>query len=534
MPAMAAEAEYDHNILLKNLVPLNALSDDHLGQLISRLTIERAGDGEFLFREGDTDHHHVYLLEGRVTLLSGTREVDVVQSGTKTARFALAHHWPRKFSARAKGEVRFVRIESRLISELLVRTQSQSYRVSELDGETDGDWMTQVLRSRVLQQIPPSNIQNVLRRMEEVNISADEVVIRQGEKGDYYYVIVRGTGVVTHTGPAGERQVAVLGPGDGFGEEALVSEGIRSSTVSMVSDGMLMRLRKEDFVELIGRSLLRSVKMEAAKTLIEQGASWVDIRSLEDYAANHLPGALHLPLDTLRERCTDYVFETSYIVYGKHFNDSAVGAFLLRARGFDAWVLEGGITDQEITSFSQEGKKGSGSETAVEPQSPSAEEATKPPPKQGQSLEQQIQELKSRYHRALHQRVAEIHQLRQMLEAANADRQRLEKALQMARKENATLRSKTTGGDAQLEQRIAELQQELDDVQEILQEASAQESSSHWERLRIQSMLTSTEQALAEQREINRVLREENEATMRRLEVMQRELLQAEGGQQSE
>ena len=477
------------------------------------MRIERAKDGDLLFREGDTDHQHIYLLEGRVVLLSGTREVDAVQSGAKTARFALAHQWPRKFSARAVGEVRFIRIESRMINDLLVRTQSQSYRVSDLDGEADGDWMTQVLRSRMLQQTPPSNIQNVLRRMEEVDIPAGTAVIRQGEEGDCCYIIVRGAGVVTRGDGGSDQQVALLGPGDSFGEEALVTGGVRCATVSMASDSVLMRLNKGDFAELIRRPLLRSVKIEAARVLVEQGAGWIDIRSPEDYTASHPPGAMNLPLGTLRERHIDCALEGTYVVYGGLVSDSAVGTFLLREQGFDVWALEGGFTDLEARP------SGDNDQTAPEA---AVVTPTEPTAQRVQELEQKLRETQSRYHKVLLQRMGEIRQLRQMLEAATADRQRLEQA----REEDAAARggAKESEGQMPLEQRIAELQQELDDAQEILQDASAQESSAHWERLRIQAKLESTAQALAEQREINRVLQEENEETMRRLEVMQQEL----------
>jgi CRP-like cAMP-binding protein len=516
---MAAQAKYDHNVLLKNLVPLNALSEEHLDQLISRITIERAGSGDFIFREGDTDRQHVYLLEGRAMLLSGSREVDLVQSGTKIARYALAHQWPRKFSAQAIGDVRFVRIESRFISDLLVRTQSQSYRVSELDGEADGNWMAQVLRSRVMQQIPPSNIQNVLRRMEELNVSAGEVVIRQGDVGDYYYAIVRGSCIVSRSLDGADQQMAVFGPGDCFGEEALVSGGVRNASVSMATDGTLMRLGKEDFAELIRSPLLRSVTMEVARTLVEKGASWIDVRPRKDYAAGHLPGAQSLPLDVLHERCAECALTGTYVVYGENFNDGAVGAFQLRERGLDVWVLEGGITAQEAETSVDTDR----TTPDVEP-----EILAKPPVEVPGDQAQQAREIQARYQKALLQRIEEIRELRRMLEAATADRQRLEQALQQARDENAVLRSGARGGEEQeqLKKRIAKLQQELDDVQEIIQDASAQESSSNWERLRLQAKLESTERDLAEQRDINRVLREENEETTRRLDTLGRELSQ--------
>lgn len=240
--------------LFKNLVPLDALSDGQLDQLIKHISVERASNEEVLFREGDEEQKHVYLLQGQIQLLSGTREVELVKSGTQPARFALAHQWPRKFSGRAVGDVYFVRIESRIIHSLVVRnTQSKS----EKESDADADWMTLALGARVLQQVPPANIQNVLRRMEEVAVKASETVIRQGEPGEYFYILAKGTAVVTRTDPGGERQLAVLAPGDGFGEDALISGEARAASITMASNGRLIRLPKDDFLELIRRPLVQ-------------------------------------------------------------------------------------------------------------------------------------------------------------------------------------------------------------------------------------------------------------------------------------
>ncbi len=250
---MAAPKSKIEDIQLKNLIPLNALTDEQLGLLQSRVVIKKARKGDYLFREGDTDHQNIYLLAGTVALLSGQKELDVVTSGTQTARFALAHQLPRKHSARAKCPVTYVRIDSRLLSDLLARSQSDSYEVNETGVSSKEDWMSQLLQSPIFQQIPPANLQRVMMRMREIPVAADEVIIQQGDEGDYFYLISRGQCRVTHQPDPDQPPVelALLNAGQGFGEEALLSDKPRSSTVIMLTDGELVRLSKKDFVELV-------------------------------------------------------------------------------------------------------------------------------------------------------------------------------------------------------------------------------------------------------------------------------------------
>lgn len=542
MPATdkAAEADPGSNILLKNLVPLNALSDEHLGQLISRVSIEKAASGQFLFREGDTDHQNVYLLDGKVVLLAGDREVDSVVSGSNMARFALAHQWPRKFSVRAVGPVRFVRIDSRQLSDMLVRTQSQSYRVSELEVD-DGsdDWMSQVLRSRLFQHIPAANIQNILRRMEEQKVSKGDVIIRQGDPGDYFYVIIQGRCSVTRFQSGRVLEVARIGPGDCFGEEALVSGSPRGGTVTMVTNGILARLGKENFVELIQRPLTQSLSFPLAQTRVQSGALWVDLRGAQAYEAGHLPGSVNLPVETLRVQSGSLAPNREYVVYGEDTGKGAVGAFLLRERGFEVFVLDSGLAAVPARVLVRE-EDGAPADTGTAepavsvplgvPQTPA------PPPvapapiqvpiqeRRPAELEEILRQTQERFQKVLYQRIAELRQTRQALEEAKQENLRLRAATQESAQDGLataeTHLQEALAEQDRLRAQVAVLRQELDDVNEVLQDASAEESTHQWEKVRWHERIQHLEHDLREQQEINRVLRQENEEILRRLEAL--------------
>ena len=76
------------------------------------------------FEQGDTDPENVYLLDGRVTLLSDNTAVETIDAGSETARFPLAHQLPRTQTARAYNKVRIARIDSRQLSDFLARAEA--------------------------------------------------------------------------------------------------------------------------------------------------------------------------------------------------------------------------------------------------------------------------------------------------------------------------------------------------------------------------------------------------------------------------
>jgi formylglycine-generating enzyme required for sulfatase activity/rhodanese-related sulfurtransferase len=352
----------NHNSIqmLKKLVPLNLLSEEDLEQLLQNANFVKEKAGTYLFRQGDTDYHNVYLLSGQVALLDKMREVDRVAAGSETARFPLAHQIPRKNSVRAIGRVDYVLIDNRKLSELLVKSSDDDYKVTDLNTVVTDDWMAQLLQSKVFQQIPAANIQGVIMRMEEVVAKPGQNVIEQGGEGDYFYLIHQGQCTVLRKAEGEDEptELAKLGPGDSFGEEALLSDSPRNSTVRMLTKGTLLRLSKKDFIEFVKRPLARGVRYEEAASMVKDGAVWLDVRPPEEYATGHINNSVSLPLNTLRYQASNLAADQNYVIYCGDGQLSATAAFLLTDRGYQVSVLEGGLRSVSQDVLVQEGEKG--------------------------------------------------------------------------------------------------------------------------------------------------------------------------------
>ena len=85
-------------------------------------------------------------------------------------------------------------------------------------------------------------------------MKAGDVVIRQGEAADRFYVIESGSVVVTQTGADGmSRELRRMGSDEVFGELGLLSGAPRSATVTAATDGLLLALDADAFLDLVGR-----------------------------------------------------------------------------------------------------------------------------------------------------------------------------------------------------------------------------------------------------------------------------------------
>lgn len=336
---------------LSRFVPLNSLSQDNLREIARKAHKVNVAGGRFLFRDGKKPRAHLFLLEGEVDLMGAEGVEKSVRAGSDEARQSLEHVHPSATAARAKGEVTAIAVDRDLLDLMLTWNQTGSYHVEELStGDSSGgdsDWMTRLLQTECFRRIPPANIQAIFMRMEPVSCKAGEVVINQGDAGDYFYIIRDGCCIVTRTTQTKPKglKLAELGPGDSFGEEALISNKERNATVTMQEDGTLMRMSKEDFKSLLNEPLLNTVTFEDAVQLAGKGARWIDVRLPPEFEGGHIRGAINIPLFFLRKRAESLDTDTDYIIYCDTGSRSSAASFLLSERGFNTRVLKKGLAD---------------------------------------------------------------------------------------------------------------------------------------------------------------------------------------------
>ena len=95
--------------------------------------------------------------------------------------------------------------------------------------------------------LPLPAIEQLARGLEPVSVPAGQVVVHQGDVGDRYYVIESGSADVIGDG----RLVATLGPGEGFGEIALMRQVPRTATVRAADELRLQALASDHFLPVI-------------------------------------------------------------------------------------------------------------------------------------------------------------------------------------------------------------------------------------------------------------------------------------------
>jgi len=339
---------------LMQFSPLDGLKAENLHALSKKTSMRELPAGRLLFREGDNDKKTYFLVAGAVELRANDKVVTVVRGSTPEARNPLAPSQPRRFTARAVETIEYISIDSDLLDVMLTWDQTGSYEVSELKGgeaaQHSDDWMTTLLQTKAFHRIPPANIQAVFMRLQRVTYKPGEVIIKQGDEGDYFYVIVRGRCTVTRETPLNKEgiKLAELGVGDTFGEEALISEAKRNATVTMLQEGALMRLGKQDFTTLLNEPMLQWVDFAEGAEIVREGGKWLDVRLPSEFQNFRVPDAMNIPLYFIRLKLNALDRNIRYVVCCDTGRRSSAAAYILSERGYEAYVLTGGLSATDL------------------------------------------------------------------------------------------------------------------------------------------------------------------------------------------
>lgn len=333
--------------ILEGLVPLDSLRAESRAHLARSATVQDHAAGKILAE--DAADQALYLLDGTVEFINADNALlGTLSAGDPEALRRLSGRSSGVFKIRCATRVRCLAVDGRLLDVMLTWDQSDMLEVGVVDTESrceSDDWMMRLLHTRAFQMVPPANLQAIFLRMERIVAPAGEVVVRQGDAGDYFYVIVEGRCIVTRERP-GQKSVrlADIEAGDTFGEESLISDAPRNATVTLLTDGCLMRLAKSDFHALLEEPLTRRLSFAEANALVRAGeARYLDVRLPSEFSAYALPDSTNIPLYMLRMRLPPQDAGIAYVCICDTGRRSAVASFVLIQKGYEAYLLADGI-----------------------------------------------------------------------------------------------------------------------------------------------------------------------------------------------
>ncbi len=348
--------------VLASFEPIARLSPGRLEELSSVCIAEFISQNLDPTRMNTLGSQALYLVKGDLGIRYENGNKLILRAGTSAAKYPVDTGKLKIKDTIALTPIDVVRIDLDLLDIMMTWDQLSGYLPAQIKSiasnapQAENDWRVDTgsfkafqTHNGVFRQLPAANIESMFARMTKIDVHADQPIITQGQEGDYFYLIQKGTALVTRINDISRPPVllAELSSGDSFGEEALASDNKRNATVTMKTDGELLRLKKQDFVELLKAPIVSSIDMAEAKARVADGAVWLDVRFASEYAHDHIASAINAPLQDLREHATKLDKSKQYIVYCQTGRRSSAAAFILAQCGVKALVLEGGTRSSQ-------------------------------------------------------------------------------------------------------------------------------------------------------------------------------------------
>ena len=337
--------------LIRHLTPISSLEPERIEEIARMCILESFGHDSLEIDLAGSSGRGIYLTKGEAKLRFADGSIEVLVAGSNAALHPLGSGLQPVVACKPITEIELLRLDEDTLDLVMVWSQSAESSASNAEESTEvTDWRmmsgmfsVQNLAQSAFAPLPPANIAILLERFERVVVERGEIVVRENDAGNYFYLVESGRCQVSRLVGGVELEVAVLRPGDVFGEEALLANANRNATVTMKTNGILLRLDKKDFFELLSEPLLDRVSLSETNRRVANGAQLIDVRFAAEFVHDGLPGAINIPLNEIRRSIALLDADKDYIVYCQSGRRSSAAAFLLSQRGLQASVLMDGF-----------------------------------------------------------------------------------------------------------------------------------------------------------------------------------------------
>jgi protein kinase A len=241
-PKNDAAVQFIDGALGDNFVFAN-LSSKERRLLIDAMILSKVPADTPIVTQGEEGDNFYVVEDGTVRFEVDGREVGACGRGGSFGEMALLYNCPRSASCIAKTACSLWVVDQKTFRFMLARTQKFQNR------ETFG-----ILKKvSFFADLETRDLNRIAEAFTAVNYRAGDRIITKGEIGEHFYIIQEGTAKVHDIGQRdGQFIEASMGPGEFFGERALLTGEPRNASITATKDCVLLCLGREDFSTVLG------------------------------------------------------------------------------------------------------------------------------------------------------------------------------------------------------------------------------------------------------------------------------------------
>lgn len=226
---------------IKRNVLFSDLTEEQLEKVIGSMSSEDVKAGESLIVQGDEGEEFFVVDQGSFVFTENGEEVGTSERGGYFGELALIYNCPRTRSVIAKSDAKVWTLDRmtyrKIMASSVFERREEAKRALE--------------KVPLLQELNSQDFEQLVDYVERVKFKKDEAIIKKGELGQILYFVSSGQVLCSEAGEGGMVDLE-LGPGDYFGERALLTNRPRAANVYAQEDSELLALDREIFENVFG------------------------------------------------------------------------------------------------------------------------------------------------------------------------------------------------------------------------------------------------------------------------------------------
>jgi CRP-like cAMP-binding protein len=256
VPAKESIYDFIHEIPL-----FSKLSESDTKSLCDILRIIEVPSGKKIIVEGDKGTEFFTIVKGKVNvtkrLKSGAqRSVATLEIGDSFGEVALIEDTYRTATVRAITKTFLIKLDKKGFDKFIKKSGIDKEKITDMIG------ISKILMNiQMFSFFNPSQINSLISKLQSANFNKDEMIFKQNDLGDKFYIIQDGEILIQHSEDGKITLEKTLFKGDYFGEIALIKNISRTASVISLSQSRTFYLTKQNFYDVIKDNLIVGIKL---------------------------------------------------------------------------------------------------------------------------------------------------------------------------------------------------------------------------------------------------------------------------------
>lgn len=292
------EKSIDHKTVIRKSLEshflFSSLPFSQIDHIIDAMEIEKSSAGDVIIKQGDEGDKFYVILEGTFDIYVNGVMVVSYSAGQNFGELALMYNCPRAATIKSNGNgVLFV-----------LDRIGFHYFMKHTSTEINHDVTEFVSSISFLASLSDTDLQSLIDSFTLTKFRDGETIIKQGDKGDIFYIIEEGQVEVQKNG----KSVITLSRGDFFGERALMESTPRQASCFAKGPVSCLALLRDEFNAIIGKHLASELDTTHKKRLeIEQSTTIGSSVGSSDASSPH---SRHEPRELMKCALSDFEVKT--------------------------------------------------------------------------------------------------------------------------------------------------------------------------------------------------------------------------------